>query len=175
MTPEAAYERWLDLSDREVREALGLVDEDRYLEYLVALSEQSPTSLLSVFQLDPSMSPNDFQKVLGEPYLRWGSELDGYAAALRERQKLYYDLEWARIFVDEAMPDFTPYSNLGKAFLARAAIRRALRDFEGLLDDFAEIAQCQGAPLHRLVERFAVDQFHDDDIGAPEQSSKLNC
>ena len=29
---EAVYERWLDLSDREVREALGLVDEDRYLE-----------------------------------------------------------------------------------------------------------------------------------------------
>jgi serine protein kinase len=29
---ELAYERWLDLSDREVREALGLVDEHRYLE-----------------------------------------------------------------------------------------------------------------------------------------------
>jgi hypothetical protein len=29
---EFAYERWLDLSDREVREALGLVDEDRYLD-----------------------------------------------------------------------------------------------------------------------------------------------
>jgi serine protein kinase len=29
---EVAYERWLDLSDREVREALGLVDEERYLE-----------------------------------------------------------------------------------------------------------------------------------------------
>ena len=29
---EVAFERWLDLSDREVREALGLVDEDRYLE-----------------------------------------------------------------------------------------------------------------------------------------------
>ncbi len=28
----AAYDRWLDLSDREVREALGLVDEERYLE-----------------------------------------------------------------------------------------------------------------------------------------------
>jgi serine protein kinase len=27
-----AYDRWLDLSDREVREALGLVDEHRYLE-----------------------------------------------------------------------------------------------------------------------------------------------
>jgi predicted Ser/Thr protein kinase len=26
------WERWLDLSDREVREALGLVDEERYLE-----------------------------------------------------------------------------------------------------------------------------------------------
>jgi serine protein kinase len=29
---ELAYDRWLDLSDREVREALGLVDEHRYLE-----------------------------------------------------------------------------------------------------------------------------------------------
>jgi serine protein kinase len=29
---ELAYSRWLDLSDREVREALGLVDEHRYLE-----------------------------------------------------------------------------------------------------------------------------------------------
>jgi hypothetical protein len=29
---EAAWQRWLDLSDREVREALGLVDEARYLE-----------------------------------------------------------------------------------------------------------------------------------------------
>jgi serine protein kinase len=29
---ERAYDRWLDLSDREVREALGLVDEHRYLE-----------------------------------------------------------------------------------------------------------------------------------------------
>ncbi|PRQ09468.1 hypothetical protein [Enhygromyxa salina] len=29
---EFAYERWLDLSDREVREALGLVHEDRYLD-----------------------------------------------------------------------------------------------------------------------------------------------
>ncbi|PRQ05433.1 hypothetical protein ENSA5_02530 [Enhygromyxa salina] len=29
---EVAYEHWLNLSDREVREALGLVDEDRYLE-----------------------------------------------------------------------------------------------------------------------------------------------
>jgi len=29
---EAAWERWLDLSDREVREAMGLVDEARYLE-----------------------------------------------------------------------------------------------------------------------------------------------
>jgi len=28
----AAWERWLDLSDREVREAMGLVDEERYLE-----------------------------------------------------------------------------------------------------------------------------------------------
>ena len=28
----AAYERWLDLSDEEVRRALGLVDEERYLE-----------------------------------------------------------------------------------------------------------------------------------------------
>lgn len=29
---DLAYSRWLDLSDREVREALGLVDEHRYLE-----------------------------------------------------------------------------------------------------------------------------------------------
>ncbi|MCA9634808.1 MAG: hypothetical protein KC420_02105, partial [Myxococcales bacterium] len=29
---EAAWERWLDLSDREVREAMGLVDEARYRE-----------------------------------------------------------------------------------------------------------------------------------------------
>lgn len=29
---EAAWNRWLDLSEREVREALGLVDEERYLE-----------------------------------------------------------------------------------------------------------------------------------------------
>ena len=29
---EAAWERWLDLSEREVRKALGLVDEERYLE-----------------------------------------------------------------------------------------------------------------------------------------------
>lgn len=29
---ERAYDRWLDLSDREIREALGLVDEHRYLE-----------------------------------------------------------------------------------------------------------------------------------------------
>ncbi len=29
---EAAWVRWLDLSEREVREALGLVDEERYLE-----------------------------------------------------------------------------------------------------------------------------------------------
>ena len=29
---ESAWERWLDLSEREVRQALGLVDEDRYLE-----------------------------------------------------------------------------------------------------------------------------------------------
>ena len=29
---EAAWERWLDLSDREVREAMGLVDEARYLD-----------------------------------------------------------------------------------------------------------------------------------------------
>ena len=29
---ERAYDRWLDLSDSEVREALGLVDEHRYLE-----------------------------------------------------------------------------------------------------------------------------------------------
>jgi predicted Ser/Thr protein kinase len=28
----AAWQRWLDLSDHEVREAMGLVDEDRYLE-----------------------------------------------------------------------------------------------------------------------------------------------
>jgi predicted Ser/Thr protein kinase len=29
---EAAWQRWLDLSDSEVREALGLVDEERYIE-----------------------------------------------------------------------------------------------------------------------------------------------
>jgi serine protein kinase len=29
---DLAYSRWLDLSDREIREALGLVDEHRYLE-----------------------------------------------------------------------------------------------------------------------------------------------
>ena len=29
---ESTWERWLDLSDRDVREALGLVDEDRYLQ-----------------------------------------------------------------------------------------------------------------------------------------------
>lgn len=29
---ESAWERWLDLSEREVRKALGLVDEERYLE-----------------------------------------------------------------------------------------------------------------------------------------------
>lgn len=29
---DAAWQRWLDLSDREVREAMGLVDEARYLE-----------------------------------------------------------------------------------------------------------------------------------------------
>jgi predicted Ser/Thr protein kinase len=29
---EGAWQRWLDLSDREVREAMGLVDEERYLE-----------------------------------------------------------------------------------------------------------------------------------------------
>ena len=38
----ACYDRWLDLSDREVREALGLVDEERYLElfrkYVVQVS-----------------------------------------------------------------------------------------------------------------------------------------
>ncbi|HFE45036.1 MAG TPA: serine protein kinase PrkA [Nannocystis exedens] len=28
----AAWERWLDLSDREIREAMGLVDEERYLD-----------------------------------------------------------------------------------------------------------------------------------------------
>jgi hypothetical protein len=39
---ESCYSRWLDLSDREVREALGLVDEHRYLElfrkYVVQVS-----------------------------------------------------------------------------------------------------------------------------------------
>ena len=38
------WERWLDLSDREVREALGLVDEERYMElfrkYVVHLSHK---------------------------------------------------------------------------------------------------------------------------------------
>lgn len=112
-------------------------NEEAYLEYLEKVAGESRTPIVRSFGLRPDTTPDGFITHLGEGYQRWSATLDTYGQSVRERGHLWYDIDWAGIFVKVEMPDFTPYSNLAKAFLLRAAIRRSLRDQEGALADLA--------------------------------------
>ncbi len=118
--------------------------ENAYLRYLADLSEGKATNIFPSLGLLPC-SPAEFRNHLGRPYREWSAQLDHYEQAIRERAYLAYELDWSRLFIDHELPDLSAYSNLGKAFLARAAIRRGLREARGSLEDLSttmRLARC---------------------------------
>jgi hypothetical protein len=120
-------------------------NQDRYLEYLSDLGEGKMSPIYSSFGLPPDTTSDDFRSHLGEPYQSWSATLDPLVEAVREREHLWYDLDWSRLFVDVEMPKFSPLFNLGKALLARAAIRRGLHESNALLADFETTVQISRA------------------------------
>ena len=111
-------------------------NEQAYLRYLRDLSEGNVTNIFASFGLEPC-APADFRAHLGKAFKDWGAVLDRYGQAVRERTLLAFEVDWVRLFLDEELPHFAAYSNLGKAFLARAAIRRALGEAKGSQQDLA--------------------------------------
>ena len=65
------------------------------------------------------------------------TRMDRYGQAVQERRYLAYELDWSRLFIDQDLPDVSAYSRLGKAFLARAAIRRALGEAGSSREDLS--------------------------------------
>jgi len=110
--------------------------ENAYLLYLKELSEGKATSIFPSFGLDPC-SPLEFRSHLGRPYQEWSTLMDRYGQAVRERRYLAYELDWSRLFIDQDLPDVSAYSRLGKAFLARAAIRRGLGEAGSSREDLS--------------------------------------
>lgn len=139
---EADEERgWLEVLPK----TLPGWNHDRYLEYLSDLGEGKVSSIYSSFGLPPDTTSHDFRIHLGGPYQSWSATLDPLAEAVREREHLWYDLDWSRFFVDVEMPKFSPFFKLGKALLARAGIRRGLHESNAVLADFDTTVQISRA------------------------------
>ncbi|MFP6866783.1 MAG: hypothetical protein VCA35_12635 [Roseibacillus sp.] len=110
--------------------------QDAYSRYLSDFEEPLSTSILRTFGLPAGTSPTELRAHLGDSYRRWSANLDLLAQAVRERAHLWFEMDWAKVFLEEdGMPDFEPYHQLGKALLTRAAIRRGLQDAPGTLED----------------------------------------
>ena len=87
---EACWERWLDLSDSEVREALGLIDEERYLElfrkYVVHVSHKIKGERLFDEVTGDSTDPDE--KFMAELESTMAPDVDGDASRKKHRADL---------------------------------------------------------------------------------------
>lgn len=89
---ESAWERWLDLSDMEVREALGLVDEARYLELFRRYAVHSS------HQLKKEKLFDEVTGKLTEPDEKFMAEIeDSIDPKAREDRDRFRKEVWARI------------------------------------------------------------------------------